>query len=161
MTGEVEIIWSSWDDDGDPLFITIELLDGRGDLLAILFEGPMPSETRLAFNTSNYGNGNYGLRITVTDGYDNATEAVSSLEIYNPPINEDDDIDDDDDDTVPIDDDDEPPPVEEDDDGGGGYNVQMVIAIIIIGIALALIAFAVVKKVNERLSEKDPWLLEE
>ena len=88
---------------------------------------------------------------------------LTSLEIDNTIVVADDDDDDDDDDIVVDDDDIEP--LDDDDDGknddGGSLNIQMIFVLIVGILILALVIFAVAKKVYDTISDGDEDLSDE
>lgn len=148
VNGTITISWAASDADGDPLTIILELESITDPEVHILYSEHSHGGGSISLDTSSYENGTYGLRLTVSDGYDTVVREISPFEILNEEetvIVDDDDPGDEGNDEAPT----------QEDDGSNGINTQIVIALIVVLVFASLLVFGIGKNIYDRMDGGD------
>lgn len=132
------IAWVSSDEDGDTLSFKVELLDSTDTLVKVLGESLTISDNPFDFNTTVETNGEYKIRVTVSDGTDEVSDTTEVFTISNTSPEK---TDDDDDKTV---------------FGSGGLIFAIIGAVVFLLVIIIIIVLVVVVAMKKKEPAQAP-----
>lgn len=137
LSGRVNISWSAFDPDMDPLYIEIRSRNESGTR-TMLFAGPMPTEQVFVWDTSMHQDGTYWIEIMIDDGYDSGMDESGPLSIKNELEQEEED--------------EEPPEDFPEPQGEPRWNAYRLAVYLIALLIICLVIFGFARWVKERLA---------